>query len=223
MAITINITNDNPIILGEIACAQDVINLSIPDSQPTVETCLCKFRCEWEELVFHTLEGGEDEIRSVLIELVDSAGTFEFRLFKSGSEIATLDNNDLGEFFDLGDIEDHPLKAGYQLDFEKVFTAHGSGLYYVEVDITNFSRQVIERTQSYRLSPFSEASAHGTVKLETTHDGNIQGGFDYTGMEWYKAVRLKGGVTQKAPSFEESSYLDSQRIIQNIQNQILTS
>lgn len=228
MAINEIITNGNTMVLSEIACTQDSINISIPTQPPTIDFCHCSFECEYEEKVFAS-PGNEDyknDKSAFLEELVDDGGTIEFKLFKNGKELTTIIDNTLGTFTPVGgftstSVTDHSLKSGFVAEWELIYNTYGVGQYYFEITVTNFTRPIVKESQKYKLRLFTVSSADYTTVLKSVQNGYIQGGMDYTGLDWSYQFRIPGKLLYDAPEFVKTTYQNSARVEQQIQAQII--
>jgi len=76
----------------------------------------------------------------------------------------------------------------------------------------------------FRLLPYSDKLANGTIKIKTIQNGNIQSSnVDYTGLSWVQQLRIKGKLFNKTPEFISDNYLDGVREISQIQDQVINS
>jgi hypothetical protein len=221
MAVIQNITNTAPMLLNAQACAQEVVQVTKPTQPATLEFCLCDFQCDYVEIAL-AKDGGEDwenDYSSFLLELPIPSSTASFTLKKGTTEFPIVDNT-YGDYFPLGSISGHPLKTGFIIRWDRVFTLEGGGIYTLEVEQTNFGNTTTTESHKFDLNAFSEERANGTVRLDTIKNGQIEGGLDYTGMDWPTAVRLKGKFGDKQPTFETDSYVNTNRRTVQIQDQI---
>lgn len=228
MAINEILSNINPMVHSEIACTQDSNNIAIPNDPNAIDFCHCSFECEYEEKVFANPGGEsyENDKSALLYELVDSSGTIEFKLFKNGKQITTIIDNTLGTYYPVGsltstDLTDHSLKSGFIADWELIYNTYGVGQYYFEIVVTNFSRPITSKTQKYKLSLFTVSRADHTTVLKSVQNGYIQNGLDYTGLNWVYQFRIPGKLVYDTPEFEKTTYLNSARIEQQIQSQVI--
>lgn len=224
MAINNFLTDSNPMIShSEYALTQESTAIIIPTQPPSLEFCFCDYECNYEELVLANdgVEDFENDKTSFLYERVDTtSGTITFTLIDSNGVEYPLNSTTYGEYYDFGSFTDHPQKKGFIIEWYKVLTILGGGRYQVRIDVNNFSRPIEILSHYYRLRPYSERAADGTIRIKTIHDGFIQGGEDYTNMEWLKMVRIKGKVFEVTPILETDNYEDSQRKINQIQDKV---
>ena len=228
MAINEILADGNQMVHTEIACTQDSNNISIPTTPPTIDFCYCTFECEYNEKVFAS-PGNEDyknDKSSFIYETVDNGGVIEFKLFKNGVQITTIIDDTLGTYYPIGSLPsttttDHSLKSGFICEWELVYNTYGVGVYYFEIEVTNFNRPITNTTQKYNLQVFTTSRADKTTTLKSIQNGYIQGGLDYTGLNWGYQFRVPGKLLYTAPDFEKTTYLNSSREEQQIQAQVI--
>lgn len=225
MAINETLEDLQPMAMGEISCTQDSESISIPDAPPTIDFCHCDIECEFQEQKFAS-PGNEDfknDLSYLLDECVDPGGTIEFKFYKNGVLLTTIVDDTYGTFAAKGSITDHPLKSSFIVDWEKVYAAvlGGGAQYHFEIIVTNFTRVITKETQKYNLKLFSETAADCTAVIKTFQNGEIQGGLDYTGLDWGLEFRVPGKFFKGVPEFEKDTYLTSRRIETQIQDQII--
>lgn len=228
MAINEILNNLNPMVHTELAVTTDAQTITIPTQPNVIDFCHCFFECEYIEKKFAS--PGNEEYKNdksnYLYELVDSSGTIVFKLYKNDVLQTTITDDTLGTYYSVGSLPnseftDHSLKSGFIADWELIYNTYGRGLYYLEIDVTNFSRTVTYTTHKYRLALFNVKLADNTFVIKTTQNGYIVGGMDYTGLEWAYEYRIDGKLLPKVPDYEKSIYLDSNRIEKQIQSQVI--
>ena len=144
---------------------------------------------------------------SFLFEFNPSITSADFRLFKQDAnndfvQVALLSTNE-GEIFNLGFSTEYPSFAGFRLDWQKIFTLYGAGVYKFVV----FNIDLDNSLQSYpfRLADDTCIGKDGTVYLEVTNIG-IYNNWKYTKenslikeynlefLEWLDSCRYPGKV-----------------------------
>lgn len=226
MAIIIQLSNPLPMEQTEFSTAMETNSIAIPTEQPTLDFCFCDYECDFEELVLADLADNDsykNDRTSFLIEAPDTVGgAFAIRLIKSDGTSINLVDNTYGTYFGLGTISGQPTKAGYLVEWQKVATLQGFGVYSFEVDNTNFTNTITETSRYFRLMPYSETTANGTVKIETIHNGCVEGGIDYEGMDWIRSVRIPA-IFNPSYQFEEDNYFDTTNNKTQIRAQVVTN
>jgi hypothetical protein len=191
------ITAGKQMILGGISCRTPSTVISLPTQEDVVCSCdFASYTCDYEELAFaypaDESDSYRNDLKSILITLVDKSGTYEFFLVKDDIEYAVTDDT-YGKLFDLGFNESQPLKVGYRFDWLKVYNILGGGIYTIRIKQTNFTSVVTTDSHNIRVMPFSELAAQDTVRIETYNKGVFLDGEDYEGStSWRQQNRIAG-------------------------------
>lgn len=187
-----------------------------PDPQ-TNDICICDFiQCEYSELVFADPSKSGDYWRNdqneFLFKRFVVADTVTMELHKDNVKVDDLNNNTYGTFFNgfsSGNAEQQ-LYVGYLLNWVDVYSAFGNGVYSVVANLDIIGSQTVFTSRPFNLVLYSDLLANGTVRIETTQNGNIFGSqFDFTGLEWYQSLRLPGTFGNPTPIFETTEYKTS--------------
>jgi hypothetical protein len=207
------ITAGKEMILGGWLCSTPAKVITIPTEADVVDFCTCNFICDYEEDAYTFLTDPTDEYkndyRSVLITLRDASSSYEFFLVNSSDVEIPLIDNTYGELFDLGFNTKQPLKAGYRIDWVKVFELLGVGKYKIRVKQTDFSNTITVDSHTFNVREFNELQSNHTVKLEYVQTGQVLNGENYSGMEWRNMVRIKGTFKGEAPQYEQDRVQDA--------------
>ena len=157
-----------------------------------------EFKNDVSSVIFHYGEG----VTSVVLKL-------EQWLDGSWFEVDTLNNNDMGTFYDLGFITDDKGRnyIGYKIEWFKVITDHGEGIYRVKTIDTTIFGVNNQYTTPKCLQKYLPNRANGTVKIETITN-NLRGDkndptdvIDFGELDWYDSIRVCGIM-----EFESSQY-----------------
>jgi len=225
MTIFTQLPNPLPMEQTEFATKMATASIAIPQEVPTLDFCFCDYECDFEELVLADLADNssyKNDRTSFLLDVPDTgAGSFAIRLIAANGTTTNLVDNTYGTYFGLSTIAGQPTKAGYLIEWQKVATLLGFGVYYFEVDNTNFTNTITTTSRKFRLTPYSETNADGTVKIETIHNGCIEGGVDYTGMNWIRSIRIPGIFGKPTFRLETDNYFDTQNNKTQIRDQIV--
>lgn len=216
--------NGNPDTLGIMACR--ICGSAKPDV-PTQELCDCACKdCLTTYNVFAEIGSNDpkkNDKREFLFRVLDVSDTAVLKLFKDGAEVATLDDDTYGTFFDLGTLGtgDQLFYIGYLLEWQDVLAAFGIGNYYVKAELTVLGSPVDSFSQIYTLMPYDPDVVDQTVKIASIQNGNIESSsFDYTGLNWYQEIRIKGIFWNKQPNMITDTYLTTNRTVTQIQDEI---
>ena len=225
MAIIVQLPNPEEMEQTEFSTKMVTGSSKLPTETPTLDFCFCDYECDFEELVLADLadtDSYKNDRTSFLIEAPDTVGgSFAIRLVRSDGTTVNMTDNTYGTYFGLGTISGQPLKAGYLVEWQKVAQVEGFGVYSFEVDNVNFGNTITETSRDFRLLPYSEDNADGTVKIETIHNGCIEGGIDYTGMNWIRSVRIPA-IFNPSYRLETDNYFDTNNNKTQIRDQVVT-
>lgn len=209
----------------EFSCALQTESITIPVGKPDLDFCFCDLECDFTELVLADISDTDEyknDRTSVLIDLPDDSLSFTINLVNAATGVTTpLVDNTYGTYFGLNTISGHPAKGGYLLEWNKVSTLLGFGTYYIKQEQTLFTGTIEGRSYNFRLQPYTEIVANRTVKIESVHNGCIEGGVDYTGMNWLRSIRIPGKFGNKVPRIEVDNYVSTNRKVLQIQDQII--
>lgn len=208
----ITTTLPNPTQMSLRGFATAVIpSVLVPQIFPDEEDRAFVERCCYDNL---TLAGGsrpyQNDISAFLFKAFDPIDTIEFFLEKDGTgQVAALNDNTLGTFSPLGSFPTQPLLAGFKLEWSKVLVAHGEGNYKIRIERNLLTGTDTLFSINFNLKTFSAELADNTIWIEWTQDGDIIDGLDYTGINWFQAIRLPGFFGNKQTEFEEELFKDS--------------
>jgi len=199
-----------------------VLGAQTPDV-PTVDFCYCRYECDYVQKAFYEIggEGYKNDTASFLFRGLIGADTIEMKLFKDDVEIDLLDNDDNGTFYDFGFNALQPLYKGYKLEFEKIGALTGPGVYQLKADVTVLGTTTTFESQKFRVWPWDEVNANGTIRIDTVQNGNIDSSdFDYTGMNWEQSMRIRGKFGDKQPEKTIDTYFAPNLEINQIQDSV---
>lgn len=222
MTIFSQLANGTPFTANGFACSQDSAIITKPDEDVKLDFCYCEYECDYTEYAFYEVGGDTytNDQASLLIDTIVSSGTVVFKLINAYTDVETiLNDNTYGTFYAKGDLEGHPEKTGMLVDWQKVGTIIGNGVYFLRSELTVFGSTFTTDTHNYKVMPYSIDMADGTVKIITYHDGAVESGLDYTGLNWLKSVRLKGLFSQ-AYEYESIEYVNTSRKNRQIQDRV---
>lgn len=190
-----------------------------PEAKPVLDFCFCDYDCDYKATVLAGANDYETDPTDFLIEIPDLVnGSFEIYLQNvlTGVETVVTDNT-YGTYFALGYVAVNPTKGGYLFNWGLVRDTLGYGRYKVRI-VQNFFGDSIETiSNEFRVIPYSIESANNTVKIETVQNGCIQGGIDYTGLNWVSSVRLNGWFYEIQPRTEIETFVSTNRSVKQIQ------
>jgi len=230
MSIQTDIANPTP--MDQLFMASRLALTGIPVRIVTapVDFCYCDIECLYEEIAVVNPGGitRENDTTSFLFTKLGPTDTIVFKIFKGEALKATIVDNTFGEFFGAGfTIADNPDAAdyvGFIVDWSLVFTAFGAGVYTVRADTVIVGDAKTVRSHNYRVVQYSDGVADGTIRIKTIQNGNILSNpLNYTGLQWEQNIRIEGILFDKEPKLNVDNYIDGDRRLQQIQDQIINN
>jgi len=194
-----------------ILCVSEPDVVRIPEGiTAPIDFCFCEYECDYIQTV---LSGSDADIP-------DPDGSFQVFLKPDNGPEIELVNDDYGTLFELGTMAQNS-KAGYLVDWSKVAAQTGYyGLYEFRL-VQNFFGQSLEKTtHKFYLRPYSPEAANGTIRIETIRNGCIEGGVDYSGLDWKTQIRIPGKITGEK-EIETESYVNTSREEIQIQDKVI--
>ena len=226
MPLYIEIQDNNPYQERDgMAVFYTAVKVSLPIPSQVADVCRCNSGCEPVERVFCSADG---DIRK------NDKSQFMYAKSLSGDTVAMILVKGLDEYNllsgDYGKVWEGftaaPLQVGIEIDWKKVYTAHGSGRYYVKTNLRIGGRESEIVSRAFDLSIYSDLAANGTVKIESYQTGDIVGSnLIYTGIRaggWLNQFRIKGSFGQKTPVLTQDNYVNNNYATVQIQDKITT-
>ena len=219
------LSNTTPYIINSAMAVKSLGNSSLPTPKTTEtrEVDCCKFECGYVATVFAKVGGEywENDMRSFLYRKLTASDTITIKLFKNGTELATISDNTYGTFHSSFTLQ--PLYVGFILDFEKVANVSGFGRYQIKTDVNIAGVTDTLSSEVFKLIPYSDLQANGTVRIESYQNGNIlRSQFDHTGLNWYQSYRIRGRLTREE-AFETDNYVTNEYQKSQIQDKIINN
>jgi len=219
MAIFTTQADPQPMAFTELSIYAQSSTVTLPTEAPTIDFCYCDYDCDYRQLVLAGADDYQTDRSPFLITNPDIAsGSFAFYLqnIVTGAEVQAIDNT-YGNYYSLGYTPTNEDKGGYLINWGLVQSTLGYGRYRVRIVNTVFGTDYETLSHEFSLKPYSPEIADGTVKIETVRTGCIQGGIDYTGLNWITSVRVKGFFYEITPRTETDNYLSLSRKVTQIQ------
>ena len=185
--------------------------------------CPCDYQtCEYINKVFADTQDGDEyknDKSSFLMRKYVPSDSIVITLEKDGLEVATINNNDLGEFYN--GFTGQPDYIGFIADWRKIMLAYGVGIYQFKFDKTIIGANNIDYSIKYYLLPFTNQNADRTTRIEWTQNGSIRNSiFDLTGLNWYQQFRFNGKFWKETPTLEVDNYVNQDYEIEQIQDKL---
>lgn len=214
--IIIQLPNTTPYNFGS-GNAFKLLGKSLPEitEQDVSDICICDFvQCKYMEKVFASPsnEWWKNDMSEFLFKRLVATDTVDIKLFKDGVEVADLNDALNGTFFNgfsSGSAEQQ-LYVGYLVEWEKVYGNFGSGEYQIKAELDIVGVQTTYESRLFMLSLYNDIAANGTVRVESTQNGNIIGDpFDYSDLNWYQSRRIPAIFGNATPVYESDFYTTS--------------
>jgi hypothetical protein len=164
----------------------------------------------------------ENDFNSFIAGYSDVVTTASMELLKCGEVVATVTNNDYGQYYGFGFFNDGIKNyIGGRFDWFKVQALHGFGEYSVRINATTYSGDTVtQESLKYFVSQYTPAKAGGTVRFEFMHNGSIgdvsnpKSIRSFEGLKWRNQLRLRGIMHKAEPSYEieDNTYHDGELI-----------
>lgn len=187
------------------------------DCRPTLEQCI---------EVFAKVGGEEREndSNSFLFEFPTSLGSnnsFFLQQLQAGVwvDVANLNNNDYGQFYNFGAFPSYPNYSGYRIDWQTVLADFGEGTYrFIVVDTLLSNPDNTLYSYPFVLEEFTCDKVDLTIKFEATFKGEVNSfykevnnsrlaSYDLVNISngWYDSMRYKGRLGGKEYGRENMS------------------
>jgi hypothetical protein len=205
-----------------MASSQSSVALSGLVEEDGYNVCVCD-GCEFVETAFVNNGGAyyKNDKKSFIKSKVFSSDTIEFTLWKNGVQVAALNASTYGTFYNFGS----PLliNANYKgmlVDWNLVQLAFGYGKYKVRTVHTSLGTPYTSDSWEFEVVEYNDFRADGTFRMETYQNGAIEGGFDYSGINWYQSLRISGKLGNKQVELIETNYQKTNREKVQIQAEV---
>jgi len=207
-----------------MACFYTAEKLKAPKQLDAVPYCYCNLSCDVSEKVFYSNDGDSrknDKTQYIATKSI-SSDTIIFELWKNGKKLGNISNT-YGTYwasFGVGN-----LYTGYEIEWKKVNTAHGTGRYNIKQVSTIIGITTTVESRTFELMLYSDILADKTVKIESWQTGNIIGSpFNFENLRkngWLQQYRIKGFFGEKSPVLELDNYMNPQYEHVQIQAKII--
>tara|TARA_R110001592_G_scaffold13889_1_gene63186 strand:- start:532 stop:1452 length:921 start_codon:yes stop_codon:yes gene_type:complete len=225
--ITIQLNNSTPHFIGS-AMATKVKGDSLPtiSSKKVNDFCYCEVDCGYVANVFAEVggEGYKNDKSQFLFRRFVPNDSVAIELWKNGVKIEDLNNDDYGTFFNgfPSGTAEQQLYVGYLVEWEDVYAVYGGGEYQVKAELSIIGVPSTFESEKFKLMGYSDVAADGTTRIETVQNGNIMSSiFDFTGLDWYQSVRIRGIFYEESEEFEKIIYKTQEYRQEQVQDKIV--
>ncbi len=186
--------------------------ITTPDPEDTNDVCICTFRCDYIEKVF-AQAGGEfwkNDSNTFPFKKQIASDVVNIQLWKNGVKLADIVDDTYGTLIDGYPFPTVPAQALYKIftvEWEKVITVESPGLYQIKAFQTITGVDLTFESQLFKLEPYNDLHADGTVRIEIVQNGNIiRSEFDFTGTQLGFSSRIPANLNKTSPSTEQSMH-----------------
>jgi hypothetical protein len=148
--IDIQVTNTTNLVRNAITCLLDKTTKFIKSINDGLDFCFCQFECEQNLLVFAGANERENDLFTLYYKSQDDTATVKYFI----NEIEITDDT-------YGKI----IQNGYVVDFGKVYSQLGGGIYTLKTEIEQFGETQEIKYGKFKLARFNILRANGTVKI----------------------------------------------------------
>jgi len=209
-----------------MATMLETITVTVPREPIKLNYGTCPCTCDFEELVFSgptSTDSYRTDETSYLFKKFLPSDNYDIKLYNGDNEI-TIDNT-IGIIYDYGDLKRNGIPdynySGFIINWHKVFINHGYGKYRLIGSYLINGVSMSYESHIFKLCEYNVAIALGTIKITCYQDGYIESDdMDLTGFNWMQSVRVDGKLTKGVPKLEQDNYMDSGRVITQIQDQV---
>jgi len=217
--------NGAPMLGSGLVCESSPQPLIVNTPKQQIDVCFFDFEPEYFEWAFYDLSEPNNEYKNdffaPLVEVPLSSDTVTFTLFR-GSQETILNDDTYGTYYPFGSLNKtvngvtfHELKTGYKINWGLVGSILGNGDYKLKISGTNAGVDFEVFSHIFSVGTYDVEKADGTVKIQSTHNGCVEGGFDYTQLNWKRSVRIAGEFGKPEPQFEENNFITpSNKVVQ---------
>ena len=224
MTIVINSINDNP-MEGEILATDLVAGcFSVPVTERDKDACCsCSFvcGCDYTEYAFAGDTDYKSDRTQRFFSKVLNSDTVVIQLWKGSKKITDITDNTYGTYYNNVGI--NQKYDGVEIEWKRVFDLHGGGIYQIKFEAQIAGIEIKRETHNFLVMEFNPCIAAETVRIEAVIDSNLQGIFNYDGMNQRLWVRVKAKLFGKQFSIEDEEYVDGSRNLVDYQTKTPTS
>lgn len=175
-----------------ITCKLEAESIDVTNEPFELDFCFCGFECEDYLKVFSGVTEREKDFFTLYHKSLDESATVEFTI----NDIV-LEDETHGE----------TIPNGFTVDWTKIANTLGHGVYSLTTTINEFGAEKIRTVGEFRLMPFRLEDAHGTVKIKTIHNGDLESRYNFDCENVPFEIRLPAifGNRTRVDEFEDFS------------------
>ena len=166
--------------------------------------------CCYKNLVLADVNSSEDwrnDYNSFYFKRQLEADTVSFILidFNTNDEYV-LNDGTYGQFWDFGAFDEQPDLSVYRVDWKKVLTLLGEGVYFIRKEVTIAGISIDLDSNTYCLEQFTEDIADQTIRIDSVMNGKlIHKDIDFKGTNFSTTTRVRGFFGNREATYTQDN------------------
>lgn len=212
---------DDPIVTQSICTVPTTPG--IPQSIVSEELDEC---CYQSPVLASTTSNDEwkNDINSFLFKRNFSSETITLTLQKNGVTDLPIVNDDYGIYYDFGAFGDYPNYKGVQIQWQKVLTLEGAGIYRLKVESNFLTGSTTTYSIPFELKEYTQQRANGTFRIQSIQSGYLRHlDFDYQNIDWLDGLRVPGFFGNRQTEYEQEFVLYANRDSKQVRSELINT
>lgn len=223
--IRIELANTTPMDLSVLAVAsQNIDTLTAPLTDRSKDdccSCSSSCGCVHTEYAFAGASDYESDRTQRFVQKQLATDIVLIELWKNDIKVADITDDTYGTYYN--NVGVNLNITGCEIEWASVYAALGGGIYKIKFDVVIAGISFIRETHNFRVMPFDVCAAQDTIRIEVIINENIQGLFNYAGMNQRLWTRVNGTLDTKQPKIEDNEYLTGSRDLKDFQTKTPTT
>ena len=166
----------------------------------------------------------KNDINSFLFKRNFSSESITLTLQKNGTTDIAIVNDDYGIYYDFGTFGDYPNYKGIQIQWQKVITLQGAGVYRLKVESTFLTGNTTTFSIPFTLDEYTQEKANGTFRIQSIQNGFLRHrDFDYKNLNWLDGLRIRGFFGNRQTEYEQEFVLYANRDSRQVRSELINS
>ena len=166
----------------------------------------------------------KNDINSFLFKRNFSSETITIKLQKNGTTDIPIVNDDYGIFYDFGTFGDFPNYKGVQIQWQKVLTLQGVGVYRLKVESNFLTGSTTTYSIPFKLDEYTQDKANGTFRIQSIQNGFLRHlNFDYKNINWLDGLRVPGFFGNRQTEYEQEFVLYANRDSKQVRSELINT
>ena len=166
----------------------------------------------------------KNDINSFLFKRNFSSESITLTLQKNGVTDIPIVNDDYGIYYDFGSFGEYPNYKGIQIQWQKVLTLQGEGVYRLKVESTFLTGTTTTYSIPFKLDAYTQAKANGTFRIQSVQNGFLRHiNFDYSNINWTDGLRIRGFFGNRQTEYEQEFVLYANRDSKQVRSELINT